>query len=569
MGDATARDRAATLVSRRPRPRGAIPLFVPPPGSAAAATASPALARSRDATPSGCTPEDAAAAAGYRSMMSYTAEHVPRLTTSLIQEERAALGSTAAGATTLRGEAGCSPAWRAHGGDATPSLPHTPATPGSARYIFADADTPANVRISAETHTLQAATLPKLVAKLTDRRMTPESDVRAFVMMHRNFTDPAVVLDLLAQRYDTPARMSDSEQENVQMRVCFVLRSWLTLLPDDFTESPDLAVRLRNLIELIAGAARPAVSIAAANLRKLCTLLVEERRPLSAVRRAQSLSMSQGQQTQQEQDNDAAAGAAASMEPPPPKIIAPPSTINKLLDISPIEAARQLTLMRHAVFAAIRPREFCNLAWTRKDAARRAPNILKFIKDFNNMGSLVTCTVLSQSEARARQKYLKYFLAIAHECRELRNYSTMMEITAALTAAPLARLARSWTPKLREELAQFEQLSQKNFHDLRSLTANAAPPCVPYLCVCFADLVFIEEGNPNYLRDSPELINWEKAKMSFAVIAEVQRFQGHPYTLQPCPPVSAWLSSILAASNMSDTQAYQMSLSLEPRETKN
>ena len=577
---ALSKGRAATLVSRRPRPRGAIPLFVPPPGSAAAATTSPALARSHNATPSGSAPDDggaaaAADAAGYQSMMSYTAEHVPRLTTSLMQEEdearRAlaipAIASPCVGALARRGNAtpglGLPPA---------PALPQTPVTPGRARYIFAEADTPGNVRISAETHTLQAATLPKLVAKLTDRRLTPENDVRAFVMMHRNFADAAVVLDLLAQRFDTPPRMSDAEAENVQMRVCFVLRAWLTLLPDDFADSPDLAVRLRNLLALMAGAPRPAVSIAAANLRRICTLLVDERRPISALRNSQksnnsnsgSNNSSSSSPNQQQGERD-----ATTTEPAPPKIIAPPSTINRLLDISPVEAARQLTLLRHAVFAAIRPREFCNLAWTRKDAARRAPNVLHFIRDFNNMGSLVTCTVLSQSEPRARQKYLKYFLAIAQECRELRNYSTMMEITAALTAAPLARLARSWTPKLREHLDQFGQLSQKNFHDLRSLTANAAPPCVPYLCIAFADLVFIEEGNPNYLPDNPELINWEKAKMSFAVIAEVQRFQAHPYALQPCPAVSAWLTNILAASNMPDTQAYQMSLSLEPRETKN
>jgi len=143
-----------------------------------------------------------------------------------------------------------------------------------------------------------------------------------------------------------------------------------------------------------------------------------------------------------------------------------------------------------------------------------------------------------------------------------------MEVTAALAAAPIARLNKSWTAKLREQFKELEKLMLANFRELRSITTNASPPCIPYLGLYFTDLVFIEEGNPTYLKDAPNLINWEKALMSYNAVEEIQRFQPYSFVLNPCPAVQTYLTNILAASNMSDTQAYQMSLSLEPRESK-
>jgi len=425
-------------------------------------------------------------------------------------------------------------------GSMSPGLPQAPSGP---RYIFSDPDTAHNVRINS-SHKLQGATLPKLIAKVTDPHTMSRNDVKVFVMMYRNFSDSLVIMDLLVNRFNTPARMADTEQESVQMRVSQVLKDWITMLPEDFTEAPDLALHLHNLIELMAGSHRPSVAAAAESLRKLYQDFVEKKDP-----------------------------SATSLETvvvpgESPKTILPSSTIRQIQDISPVELARQFTLMRYEVFKKIRPREFCNLAWTKKDAARRAPNIVKVIKDFNSTGSLVTCTVLSQSEPKKRTKLIQYFLNVAQECKELRNYSTTMEITAALAAAPLSRLNKSWTSKLREQFSGLEKLMLTNFSELRSITTNAAPPCIPYLGLYFSDLVFIEDGNPTYLKDAPNLVNWEKAVMSYNAVKEVQRFQPFPFVLNPFSHIQNYLNNILSASSMSDTQAYQMSLTLEPRESK-
>jgi len=459
---------------------------------------------------------------------------VPRLATSLVH----ANSDLSAGCPTLRGSGAA--AWTPNSGDcASPRLPQTPSGP---RYIFSDPDTASNIRINRATHRLQGATLPKLIAKITDSRMTSKTDVKVFVMMYRNFSDSLVVMDLLANRFNTPARMAEAEQESVQMRVWYVLQEWLSLLGDDFIESPDLAIHLRNLIELMAGSPRQSVSVASETLRRLYSDVIEHKKVVK-------------------KEIVASTGT-------PPKVIAPSGIIKDIRDVSPIELARQLTLMRYEVFKDIRPREFCNLAWTKKDATRRAPNIVKIIKVFNNMGALVTCTILSQSDARVRSKYIKYFLSVAQECRELRNYTTTMEITAALAASPVARLNKSWSSKSREQFRDLERLMLANFRELRSITTNASPPCIPYLGLYFSDLVFIEDGNPTYLKDAPNLINWEKALMSYNAVEEIQRFQPYAFALTPCSAIQSYLNNIVSASNISDTQAYQLSLTLEPREPK-
>jgi len=301
---------------------------------------------------------------------------------------------------------------------------------------------------------------------------------------------------------------------------------------------------LRNLIELMAGSPRQSVSVASEKLRRLYSDVIEKKNP------------------------DALKKAQVSTQEKAPKVIAPSGVIRDIRDISPVELARQITLQRYAVFKDIRPREFCNLAWTKKDAARRAPHIVKVIKAFNSMGSLVTCQILSQTEPRVRAKYIKFFLQVAVECRELRNYTSTMEITAALAAAPIARLNKSWSNKTREQFKELERLMLANFRELRSITTNASPPCIPYLGLYFSDLVFIEDGNPTYLKDAPNLINWEKALMSYSAVEEVQRFQSYPFVLTPCPSIQSFLDRIISASSMSESQAYQMSLSLEPRESK-
>jgi hypothetical protein len=50
-----------------------------------------------------------------------------------------------------------------------------------------------------------------------------------------------------------------------------------------------------------------------------------------------------------------------------------------------VELARQITLVEHDLYLAIKPQELLGQAWTKKNKERDSPNILRLIDHFNNV----------------------------------------------------------------------------------------------------------------------------------------------------------------------------------------
>jgi hypothetical protein len=73
--------------------------------------------------------------------------------------------------------------------------------------------------------------------------------------------------------------------------------------------------------------------------------------------------------------------------PPPPPCL--PKTMENIgiLEFEGLEIARQMTLIQWELFHAIKPSEFMNQSWNRKQYHHLSPNIRKMIK-FSNFVSL-------------------------------------------------------------------------------------------------------------------------------------------------------------------------------------
>src|SRR6266542_1349022 len=85
------------------------------------------------------------------------------------------------------------------------------------------------------------------------------------------------------------------------------------------------------------------------------------------------------------------------------------------------------------------------------------------------------------------------------------------------------------------------------------------------LGVYLTDLTFIEDGNPNTLKKSRQLINFSKRMKTAEVIREIQQYQSVPYCLTPVPEIQMFIRSHLQDSrDVSDL--YDQSLNMEPRE---
>ncbi|KAG5519994.1 hypothetical protein PMAC_001070 [Pneumocystis sp. 'macacae'] len=242
----------------------------------------------------------------------------------------------------------------------------------------------------------------------------------------------------------------------------------------------------------------------------------------------------------------------------------------KLLDLDPLEIARQLTIIESKIYNKIKPIECLNKAWSKNFANDIAKNIKSMILKSNQITGWVTHSILSQSEVKKRVDIIKHFINIADRCRSLNNFSTLTSIISGINSAPIHRLKRTWELINKKTINIFDSLnrimdSAKNFSEYRELLHVINPPCVPFLGVYLTDLTFIEDGNPDMIKNSKNLINFSKRIKTAEVIREIQQYQSVSYSFQIVPEIQAFISHCLKGMDTLGDM-YNLSLGVEPRE---
>ena len=122
-----------------------------------------------------------------------------------------------------------------------------------------------------------------------------------------------------------------------------------------------------------------------------------------------------------------------------------------------------------------------------------------------------------------------------------------MEIVSGLQNASVHRLKQTWAilpPKSREIFTRLvaDLDAESNFSKYRDLLHKSKPPIVPYLGMFLTDLVFIYDGNPNYIPDT-NLVNVAKLDMLASTIKELQRYQDTPYRFSTVESIREYLVS--------------------------
>lgn len=107
--------------------------------------------------------------------------------------------------------------------------------------------------------------------------------------------------------------------------------------------------------------------------------------------------------------------------------------------------------------------------------------------------------------------------------------------------------------------------STMNFTVYREKIHTVSLPCLPFLGVYLSDLTFIEDGNPNMLRNNEKFINFSKRMKTAEVVRDLQQYQTVPYPFQKVQELQMWLDHEL--QNSSEIQElYDLSTQVEPRE---
>ncbi|KAJ7134422.1 ras guanine nucleotide exchange factor domain-containing protein [Mycena epipterygia] len=398
--------------------------------------------------------------------------------------------------------------------------------------------------------TVRAGTVPALVERLTAHEQGDPTFIKSFLMTFKSFTTVDDLFDLLVQRFwiQPPPKLTPAEREEwgklkqhvIQIRVLNTFKSMV--VDDDVLEKDDLFIldRMKEFITTDEVARFPAA--------KQLLILIE---------RAQKGGDSMIKMV------------TAPQGVPPPPLVPKSNKKLKLLDMEPLELARQLTIMESQLYQRIRPMECLQRA--REQRTENIDNITVVIQTSNKIALWVAESVLSKEDSRRRAGAVKHLISVADRCRALNNFSTMAAITAGLNTPPIRRLKRTWEQVNQRYMAQFGACemtidSNKNFIKYRSMMTSVIPPCVPFIGVFLSTLQFIQDGNPDNLQGT--LVNFRKRQKASEVINDIKRWQA-PFNFHAIPSIQAYIEESL--NSVSDTREsserfWTISLEREPRE---
>lgn len=195
-------------------------------------------------------------------------------------------------------------------------------------------------------------------------------------------------------------------------------------------------------------------------------------------------------------------GGPAPQPPIQPRIVSGKPL--SVLDIQPLELARQLTILESGQFVKIRPPEFLNKKWQKDDSDVTAPNLTTAISSSNALSLLIQKIIVQNKDVKQRAAMIKHLVRTCVECKDLNNFSSMSAVCAGLAASSVQRLRKSWEPQSEKTMRDFAMLealmsSTRNFQKHKEMLKTINPPCVPFLGFYLSMLVFIEDGNRDYV----------------------------------------------------------------------
>ncbi|KAI8908144.1 ras guanine nucleotide exchange factor domain-containing protein [Powellomyces hirtus] len=386
----------------------------------------------------------------------------------------------------------------------------------------------------------------------------------AFMMLFHQFLQPNDFLCLLIKRFlmSAPPHLSAEElkawqekkQTPARLRVYNALRSWLENYWVEELDDP--------VLDTIQAFATKEMMEATPQLAMRLAELVQRKMHASHARESFGT-------------NNSMVGSGSNSDTmyPPPIL---PKSLKKatVIDIDPLELARQLTLIESKLFSSIQPSELVGQEWTKKNEKNLAVNVRAMTKLANDITGWVAGSILAETEIKRRTALLKHYIKVGERCLQLQNFNTLMAILSALNSSTIIRLKKTWEALSSKHRMTFEALRKaadhsRNYADYRANLKRVQGPCLPFLGVYLTDLTFTEDGNPP-TRSSPNgpLINIDKYIKICRIIQEVQRFQS-PYMLTEVPELRNWLErEMLQAAQKGVNELYRISLVVEPRENE-
>lgn len=198
-----------------------------------------------------------------------------------------------------------------------------------------------------------------------------------------------------------------------------------------------------------------------------------------------------------------------------------------LLQLSPLDIAKELTLQDFELFRHVDSREYIYNLFEDKNE-RKSKNLRCVEQTTNKEMFWVINEIVSEDNITRRVKLIKYFLKVAKLCKDFKNYNSMYAIISGLANSSVSRLKGTWE--------RVPQKSDKLFNDLQDLMdpsrnmskyrnlftgEKCYPPLIPWFPIVKKDITFLHLGNDTKIEG---LINFEKLRMISREVRKICKY---------------------------------------------
>ena len=161
-------------------------------------------------------------------------------------------------------------------------------------------------------------------------------------------------------------------------------------------------------------------------------------------------------------------------------------TAARLLDFTPQQIAKQITLVDFSIFKRIHPNELSHCAWTKPDKREKAPNVIASMDFFNFLSQWTQYEIISASSISESAQVFTFLVNVLVALLDVCNFNSMKAIVSGLTASPVHRLKQVKSLVNKKVLLTLENMEtmvseRKNYSYFRSVLEKKPSPSVPFL----------------------------------------------------------------------------------------
>ena len=239
-----------------------------------------------------------------------------------------------------------------------------------------------------------------------------------------------------------------------------------------------------------------------------------------------------------------------------------------ILRVTAEDVSNQLTLIDIPLFKAIRPEELSCCEWGGKKKYDLCPNVVSFVKRFNQVSFWVTREILDTNTAKTRASKVAHFVRIGKKLLEVGNVNCSKAVVCSLRSAPIYRLTKTWNLVPKREKEKLDKLhdivsEDNNNQMLRDYLKSVKLPCIPYLGMYLTDLTYINTIHPN--TGGLDEVRCEKMNEILRTISDFQHSEYHHLT--PIHHIQTYLKQLKYIDELQkfvEDDNYKLSLRIEP-----